>query len=90
MTQKEDLHRLVDELPESGLAIARRLLEELAAEDKTSGRDTLPEFLEKCDEDDEPTTEDDLAAAERGRRAALQAKLVPHDVVVRWSRSRRI
>ena len=50
MTVKEELHRLVDELPESHSEELRRFMEDLRQ----------PEV------DDEPLTEDDLAAIERG------------------------
>ncbi len=50
MTVKEELHRLVDELPESHGEELRRFMDD----------------LRQTEIDDEPLTEDDLAAIERG------------------------
>ena len=89
MTVKEEVHRLVDELPEDDLFTARRLLRGLTLTRDQQEQDTLVGFLERCPEDDEPTTEEDLAAVERGRDAALRGELVTHDAVIQRSRDSR-
>lgn len=57
MTTKDDLHRLVDQLPEGELATAERLLRDLCG-----GEDPLLRFLEAAPVDDEPETEEERAA----------------------------
>ena len=60
MTIKEELHRLVDELPESESHAAKRFLEYL----RNMG-DPMMRSLMEAPEDDEPTTpEEDKGAAE--------------------------
>jgi hypothetical protein len=60
MTTKKDLHRLVDELPESEVPAAKRYLEYL----RNLG-DPMTQALMEAPCDDEPTTpEEDAAAAE--------------------------
>ena len=58
MSVKEDLHRLVDGLPDSELLTARRFLEYLQ---QTNGDPVLRALLDAPD-DDEPLTSDDQAA----------------------------
>jgi len=57
MTSKEELHRLVDELPESELHGAKRFLEYL----RNMG-DPMMQALMEAPEDDEPETEEERAA----------------------------
>ena len=60
MTTREDLYRLIDELPESELDAARHWLEH-----RRPGEDLLLQVLLNAPEDDEPTTpEEDAGAAE--------------------------
>lgn len=54
MTPKEALHRLVDELPDSQLDAAERILKALG-----SGGDPLDDLLEKAPLDDEPDLDDE-------------------------------
>jgi hypothetical protein len=59
---RDEVHELVDALPESESAAARRFLEAL----RTSPDDSLARFLAAAPEDDEPSTpEQDRAAAAR-------------------------
>ncbi|MGI8689013.1 MAG: hypothetical protein ACR2M3_10575 [Thermomicrobiales bacterium] len=61
MSIKEDVHRLVDELPDDDLPAAQRLLEAL----RTKEHDPLMQHLMQAPIDDEPTTpEEDAGAAE--------------------------
>lgn len=57
MTPKERLHRLVEALPETEVAAAARYLEFLA-----TTTDPAALTLALADADDEPVTEEDLAA----------------------------
>ncbi|MDQ3692486.1 MAG: hypothetical protein M3464_02505 [Chloroflexota bacterium] len=78
MSVRDEVHELVDALPEGELAAARRYLESL----RTSPDDSLARFLAAAPEDDEPSTpEQDRAAAaardafRRGERiSAAEAK----------------
>jgi hypothetical protein len=79
VTSKAELHRLVDSLPESEVAVARRLLEALRA----SAQAEVMYSLEDAPLDDEPTTpEEDGAAAtawaEYQRGEALSAEEAKH------------
>ena len=51
MTTKEDLHRLIDELPEARTELARLILEDLNG---------------AADEDGEPPSPEELASLDRG------------------------
>lgn len=64
MVTKADLHRLIDELPETALPIAQRLLTELEADEAAP---YVP--LYEAPLDDEPVTEDELAAIAEARAA---------------------
>ncbi len=73
MTVRDDVHELVDALPDSELPAVQRYLESLTR----SLDDPLGRFLAAAPEDDEPTTpEEDRKAAEareafrRGERVA--------------------
>ena len=58
---KDELHRLVEALPEKKNASAKRLLEVLLVS-KDSADEVWIEFLAKAPMDDEPLHDDDLAA----------------------------
>ncbi|MCA1670635.1 MAG: hypothetical protein LC793_25280 [Thermomicrobia bacterium] len=61
MSIKEDVHRLVDALPDDELPAARRLLESL----RTKEHDPFIQHLMRAPIDDEPTTsEEDAGTAE--------------------------
>jgi len=57
---REDLHRLVDELPENAVDAAARLLER--------ARDPMLGVLDAAPLDDEPLTEEDLRAIDAARK----------------------
>jgi hypothetical protein len=59
-TTREDLHRLVDELPENAVDAAARLLER--------AQDPMFALLDAAPLDDEPLTEEDLRAIGAARK----------------------
>lgn len=69
---------------ERGQTLERWALQAL----RQAARDPLDELLANAPEDDEPLTEEDLAAIERTRAAIARGELVPHEEVVRRSRER--
>lgn len=83
MSIREEVIRLVEAMPETDLAVARRVLEGIALTSPSRGPESLRAFPESCPEDDEPTTEDDLAAIARGREAFARGELISHDEVAR-------
>ena len=66
MTTKERLHRLIDELPESALADAEWLLQDLRRDAAVA----IEEF------DEEPLSGEDLAAVRRGLEAIQRGDFV--------------
>ena len=66
MVTREQLYRLVDELPEDELATAARILEGLQGH---SEQDPMLKLLDEAPEDDEPLTPEDIAAIEEGKAA---------------------
>lgn len=61
MTTRDELHRLIDRLPEEALPEAEGFLEALSGR----GDEGLPRFLAEAPWDDEPETEEErLAVAE--------------------------
>lgn len=68
-TRRDDLHRLVDELPEGELHSARRFLEFLRG---TGGH--IPRSLLEAPEDDEPTTEEEDKSAEEAWQEYLRGE----------------
>ena len=67
---RDSLHRLVDEIPDSELHAARRMLQYLRDQS-----DPLLRALLDAPEDDEPLTEQDAAALEANREGAY----IPHE-----------
>ncbi|MFN8498288.1 MAG: hypothetical protein U0641_10565 [Anaerolineae bacterium] len=63
IANREQLHRLVDQLPESEMGTAQRGLEALTA----LGNDPFVQMLHDAQEDDEPLTPDEAALVEEGR-----------------------
>ena len=59
MLTRDELHRLVDALPDSELPIAARFLQ--------ARRDPVARTLMDADIDDEPLDADDIAAIEEGK-----------------------
>jgi hypothetical protein len=70
VTTRETLHDLLDELPESALSFAERSLQRLKAIED----DPFLQSLANAPIDDEPTTPEDLAAIEAGRRSMREGR----------------
>jgi hypothetical protein len=68
MTINEDLHRLVDELPESEMHVALRFLEYL----RNPGSDPFVRALMLAPEDDEPYTPEDQKASDEAWKQYLE------------------
>ena len=76
MTIKEDLHRLVDELPKKELPVAKRYLEYL----RNMGDPVIRSFME-APEDDEEETEEETAMIEEARQEYLRGGARPWEEV---------
>ena len=76
MTIKEDLHRLVDELPKKELPVTKRYLEYL----RNMGDPVLRSFME-APEDDEEETEEETAMIEEARQEYLRGEARPWEEV---------
>ena len=72
MTIKEDLHRLVDELPKKELPVAKRYLEYL----RNIGDPVLRSFMEAPEDDEEET-----AMIEEARQEYLRGEARPWEEV---------
>ena len=72
MTIKEDLHRLVDELPKKELPVAKRYLEYL----RNMGEPVLRSFMEAPEDDEEET-----AMIEEARQEYLRGEARPWEEV---------
>jgi hypothetical protein len=77
MTTKQDLHQLIDELPEWALPDAERLLGPL----RSSCTDPVLRAFMEAPLDDEPETPEELAAMEEAREDIRQGRLVPWETV---------
>ncbi len=73
MTTKEQLHQLVEQLPESELATAEGLLAALL----DTVEDPVYRMLLDAEEEDEPLTEEDEAAIEEGLKQYREGKVKP-------------
>jgi len=78
MESRQTLHTLVDELPEPELPAARRYLEYLR-----ETADPLRRALKTAPVDDEPLTDDDLAAIREGREDLAKGATASHDEIKR-------
>jgi len=78
MTTKEALHHLVDELPESELTSAHRLLEYLH-----SGADPVLRAFMAAPEDDEAETLEEAAAVREARERLAQGEVVTQEELAR-------
>lgn len=76
MTTTSELHQLIDELPVSELETARSVLAPLRGEIDP----VLRAFME-APEDDEPLTDEDIAAIEEAKAEAARGELIPWEVV---------
>lgn len=81
MENRQALHTLVDELPEPELPAAKRFLEYLR-----QAADPLRLALESAPVDDEPLTEEDLAAIGEGFADRAEGETVSHEEVKRLFR----
>ena len=75
MATREMLYRLIDQLPESELERAQRVLEALSAERD----DAMLQHLIAAPLDDEPTTPDEDAGAREARQEYRRGEFVPAD-----------
>lgn len=82
MEDRQALHTLVDELPEPELPAARRLLESL----RQHPEDPLRLVLSAAPLDDEPVTDEDLAAIREGLAEKARGETVSHEEVKRLLR----
>lgn len=82
MEDRHALHSLVDELPEPELPAARRFLEYL----RQQTSDSLRLVLDAAPLDDEPLTDDDLAAIRVGFEDQARGETVSHEEVKRLLR----
>jgi predicted transcriptional regulator len=71
---REDLHRLVDDLAEKDLVPAKRYLAYL-----WNTRDPLRQCLMEAPYDDEPLSEEDIAALDEAWEDVRAGRLVPHE-----------
>ena len=76
MTIKEDLHRLVDELPKKELPVAKRYLEYLRNMD-----DPILRTLMEAPDDDEPTTPEEDKVADEAWQEYLRGEARPWEEV---------
>ncbi len=76
MTNREKLHRLVDELSEADLAPTLRLVE-------TQRHDPLLQAVAKAPEDDEPWTDGDEAAVAESRADFAAGRSLSHEEMLR-------
>ena len=74
MEDRQTLHSLVDDLPEPELPAARRYLEYLR-----QTPDPLRRALDAAPADDEPLTDDDLAAIREGHADRAEGETTTHD-----------
>ncbi|MCI0439612.1 MAG: hypothetical protein L0177_10840 [Chloroflexi bacterium] len=78
MTTREDLHRLVDELPENEIHSARRYLEYLR-----SFNDPILKSLWEAPEDDEPETEEERRGVEEAYEDLRAGRVVSSEEIER-------
>jgi mRNA-degrading endonuclease RelE of RelBE toxin-antitoxin system len=75
---KEELHRLIDALPEQKIAKAKRILEKLLSEKSQKNLRSLSEHLSDPIYDDETESDNELIAAKNGRQDAKAGRV--HDI----------
>ena len=78
-TVKDELHRLIDKLPETEVQAARRFLEFLCG----MSEDPLAQVLRRAPVDDEPETPEERAAVEKALRQVERGETIPHEEVLR-------
>ena len=80
MSRKDQLHELVEKLPENEWETAHRLLDHLCHRQG----DPLLRALEAAPEDYEPETPEEAAAVERAREQLARGELIPDEEL--WKR----
>lgn len=75
MEERQVLHVLVDELPDDELVAAKRFLENL----RFRSKDPLRVLLDEAPLDDEPMTDEDLAAIREGLAEKARGEVVSHE-----------
>jgi predicted transcriptional regulator len=78
MTTKEQIHQLVNDLPESDLETVKRVLEGLSA---LSGSSAVETALASAPIDDESVTDEEAQAIEEGERDVEAGRVVTADEV---------
>lgn len=79
MTDRERLHELVEDLPESEVHAALRFVEYL----RYSEDDPVLKALQDAPPDDEPLTEEDVTALEEAWEDVRQGRLISHEEIRR-------
>jgi len=74
MTTKQDLHKLVDNLPDSALSEAGRLLASLCHDN-----DPVWKAAMEAPEDDEPLTDEDIKAIEEAREDIKHGRTISNE-----------
>ncbi|MBC7543617.1 MAG: hypothetical protein H7338_12890 [Candidatus Sericytochromatia bacterium] len=72
MAMRDDLHQIIDELPETDVPMAIRFLRGLRVVPATG--DDLVTSLEAAPDDDEPVTDDDRAASALARQELAEGR----------------
>ncbi|MCX6020164.1 MAG: hypothetical protein NTZ05_00235 [Chloroflexi bacterium] len=75
MTTKDRLHQLIDQLPDQGVVAAEEFLSELVE----AGGDPVLRMLNNAPLDDEPLTEEDIAAIQAAKARIRSGRGVPHE-----------
>ena len=78
MTTKEQIHQLVNDLPESDLETVKRVFEGLSA---LSGSSAVETALASAPIDDESVTDEEAQAIEEGERDVEAGRVVTADEV---------
>lgn len=79
MTERERLHALVDDLPEEEVHTVLRFVECL----RNPEEDPVLKALREAPPDDEPITQEDLAAIEEAWEDVRRGRLIPHEEIRR-------
>jgi len=85
MNSKEQIHRLVDELPDSELLPAQRFLQYL----RNLNKDPLTRLLEDAPADDEAETSEEIQAVSAARDELARGEVVQDGVLWRCGRTDR-
>ena len=78
MTTKEQIHQLVEDLPDSDLETVKRVLEGLSA---LSSANLVKAALARAPIDDESVTDEEAQAIEEGERDVAAGRVVASDEV---------